>query len=149
MKTFGLLAMAPSSWQASTRMVRVVVATTSQAKAVAAMQQAGIANLTINHLRNYGGETWNEDEIAVATSKPGTVFWAEDSGRRAADNFHAVEVPNEDSEIDLPLLHLIAKEGLPFKLDVVDDSKGTGRCYLDLENTDTDELYRLELTRHS
>jgi hypothetical protein len=53
----------------------------------------------------------------------------------------------ETTEDDLPLLRTVAASGLPFALDVVDDSAGTGRCYLDLENTDTGEIFRLELTR--
>jgi len=44
------------------------------------------------------------------------------------------------------LLRQIAETGVPFRFSVVDDSKGTGRTYLDLVDDDTDEPYRLELT---
>lgn len=47
----------------------------------------------------------------------------------------------------LEMLKDIADRGLPFAIDIVDDSAGTGRCYLDLINTNTDICYRLEFTR--
>lgn len=50
----------------------------------------------------------------------------------------------------LETLKKIAKDGLPFRLDVIDDSKGSGveeeEAYLDLVDTDNhDAPYRLIL----
>lgn len=56
---------------------------------------------------------------------------------------------DDTAERDIPLLLKIADGGTPFRLDIVDVSNGTGRAYLDLEDTDTGELYRLELTRET
>ena len=91
MKVFGITTMPPQSWGAESRQVRVIVAATSQAKAVAAMQAAGIGNMTVGHLRTYGSQSWNPVENEVALSKPGQVFWAEDNrGRKTAD-YHRAE----------------------------------------------------------
>ena len=70
MKVFGIRTIPNSHWGATSRQVRVVVAATSQTKAVEALQQAGITNMTVNHLRNYGAVTSNPTEVEVAHTSP-------------------------------------------------------------------------------
>ena len=90
MKVFGIRTTPNSRWGATSRQVRVVVAATSQVKAVEAMQQAGMGNMTVNHLRNYGAVTSNPTEVEVAHTSPGQVFWSEDKYTDKIDDFHPV-----------------------------------------------------------
>ena len=66
--------------------VRTIVASTSQKKA------AELAGITMSHFRGFWCETANEHELAVALSKPETVFQA--CGNSPSDKrFAAVEQP--------------------------------------------------------
>jgi hypothetical protein len=47
---------------------------------------------------------------------------------------------------DLDLLREIAQDGVPFRFDIIDDSKGTDRIYLDMVDDEGDP-WRLELIR--
>ena len=50
------------------------------------------------------------------------------------------------NEEALALLKEIAKDGLPFRFEVIDDSAGTGQTYLDLIDTNNDDApWRLYL----
>lgn len=95
LKTYGITVLAAQEWGAQSQQVRVVVAAPSQAKAVAALQRAGLGNLTVGHLRKYGGHTRNEVETEVAEAEPGTVFWHEDRYPRPAEGFHPVRVSED------------------------------------------------------
>ena len=53
---------------------RVIVAAKSQKAAVEAFQEHGMRNMTLNHFRNYGSQTWNPGENEIALSQPGQPF---------------------------------------------------------------------------
>jgi hypothetical protein len=50
----------------------VIVATTTQKEA------ARLLNVSTTYLRTYGHQTGNQEEIAIATSKPGALFATKD-----------------------------------------------------------------------
>lgn len=50
------------------RMVRAIIFAPSLKVAAAAF------DTPLSHLRNYGGQTWNDGEIAAATAQPGVVL---------------------------------------------------------------------------
>jgi hypothetical protein len=77
LKTYQTLAQPPPpSWgfPDDCRSAGAVVAVPSRRAALQAFQAAGLANLTYNHLAIYGGQTWNEVDVAAAESDPGVVF---------------------------------------------------------------------------
>jgi hypothetical protein len=49
---------------------RDIVAARSMAEA------ARLCDVSASHMRNYGGETGNAEEIAICTAVPGIVFWS-------------------------------------------------------------------------
>lgn len=61
---------------------RTIVATTSRAAAVRALQAAGARSMTEGSFKTYGAVTRNPVEVQVATSRPGVVFVARDSFSR-------------------------------------------------------------------
>lgn len=75
------------AWQVWTllegRQVDVLVAARSRA---AASRLLGVSD---HHLKTYGGETYNDESVAVANSAPGVVFWRESlSGRHKDRGWH-------------------------------------------------------------
>jgi len=50
---------------------------------------AMLMNVTLSHLRNYGGETGNEENIQIALGSPGTVF--EKKSSSVSDPWYSVE----------------------------------------------------------
>lgn len=65
MKVYGTIVSARAS------QYRCVVAAKNQLEAA---ERLGIS---VSHLRAYGSITGNVEEVALATGKPGTVFWAD------------------------------------------------------------------------
>ena len=60
------------------KQVCAIVAATTQKEAAALFSAASANTLSPAQLRTYGGVTHNEEEVAVAMSKPGTVFVTKD-----------------------------------------------------------------------
>lgn len=99
MKTYGLLTQPKEEWGATSRQVRVIVRARSQARAVAALQAAGLTNQSVHHLRTYGGETGNPIELEVTDGRPEQVFWIEDMAARSVEDYHPVG-PVHPTEVD-------------------------------------------------
>lgn len=81
MKVFGLT----TTINGRTR--RIIVATTSQAKAVAALHEVGLRNISLSFFRDYAGPTANEAELEVALAEPGVVFVSRDMGRPKVEDY--------------------------------------------------------------
>lgn len=56
--------------------VRVIVATTSQRRA------AEILKTSLSDIRKYGSQTWNAEDIRVATANPETAMFFDEYGSR-------------------------------------------------------------------
>lgn len=79
MKVYGITTSLPISGRTTT--CRVIVAAKSQKAAVEALQEHGMRNMTLNHFRMYGSQTWNPGENEIAMSQPGQPFVKADQSR--------------------------------------------------------------------
>lgn len=76
MKVYGMLMWTNEAAPArnGNRQVRRIVMAKNQKEA------AALFRVSVHDLRNYGCETGNATEIAVASAKPGTVFYHDECG---------------------------------------------------------------------
>jgi hypothetical protein len=95
LKVYWCTVFARESWNevdyGTHRQARVLVATTSQAKAIEAINRCGL-HLGASEIRNYGGTTSNPNDIAVAMAEPGTVFYSALNSRASDRDWHRAPI---------------------------------------------------------